>query len=225
MINRKVVQRMAFENYKAEKRYYEREATEEEFLAWYHTQDHGTYEKPSVTVDNLIFGWEEDQLKVLFIKRKAHPFIDQYAFAGGFLNKQESPDEAAIREAVEETGIQLDMGHLKQFKTVGTPNRDPRGWVVTIAYLVFLPTMDNVAAKAGGDAKDAIWLSLNIDGEGTPRLNLGQEEIPLSQLAFDHEEILRDAATFMREHDLVVKVLGPNPSLSSVQKLKRLLGL
>jgi len=175
---------MQFETYHQEKRYYERQASEAEFLDWYHKQDHGTYEKPSVTVDNLIFGYEDGQQKILLIKRKSHPYINHYAFPGGFLKKTETPDESAIREASEETGLDLEPQHLKQFKTIGTPGRDPRAWVITIVYLVFLPTMEGLKVQAGGDAKEAEWLTV--------------EDALKAELAFDHKEILQDALEYMK---------------------------
>ena len=184
---------MKFESYHQEKRYYERQASEEEFLAWYHQQDLPTYEKPSVTVDNLIFGYEDNQLKILLIKRKSHPFINHFAFPGGFLKKTESPDESAIREAEEETGLKLEPHHLQQFKTIGTPGRDPRAWVMTIAYLVFLPTMKDLQVRAGGDANDVQWLTL--------------EEALQAELAFDHKEILLDVVGHLKKNNSV-KVLG-----------------
>lgn len=218
---------MKFESYKEEKKYFEQQASLQEFLDWYKQQDHGTYELPSVTVDNLIFGWEREELKILFIKRKAHPFINQYAFPGGFHKKTENSDEAAIREASEETGLQLDPSHLRQFKTISTPNRDPRAWVITIAYFVFLPTMEKIAAKAGGDAKDAQWLSLSIKN-GALALKKEGENIPLSDLAFDHRSILEDAVAYLRQdfsNHGILKVLGPDPKEADIQKLKEILAL
>jgi len=218
---------MKFETYHQEKRYYEREATEEEFLEWYHRQDLGTYEKPSVTVDNLIFGWDRGELKILMVQRKAHPSINQYAFPGGFLKKTESPDECAIREAEEETGLDLTAHHLQQFRTVGTPGRDPRTWVITIAYFVFLPTMEGLKIQAGGDAKDAKWLTLQVvDGKVT--LRVGQN-IPLEELAFDHREILEAAVAKIQEDfskpNGIVGVLGDAPTADKIDQLKKILDL
>ncbi|MCL1950095.1 MAG: NUDIX hydrolase [Turicibacter sp.] len=219
---------MIFETAHQEKRYYERAATEEEFLEWYHKQDLGTYEKPSVTVDNLIFGWD-GQLKLLFIQRKSHPCINQYAFPGGFVKKEESPDESAIREASEETGLELELRHMKQFKTIGTPNRDPRTWIITIAYLVFLPTMEGIALQAGGDAQDAKWLTVQVNPDGSLLLQEGSVNIPPTQLAFDHREILEAAMKQIKGNfqkaDGIQQILGSSPSQSQTNQLAKMLSI
>ena len=77
--------------------------TEKEFLEQYNP---GHYERPSVTVDMLLFGMSRDLkcLKVLLIKRNNHPYIDCYALPGGFVNITESAYTAACRELEEETG-------------------------------------------------------------------------------------------------------------------------
>ena len=78
--------------------------TEKEFLLQYRP---GNYERPSVTVDMLIFAVaeEETETEVLLMKRKNHPCIGQWAIPGGFVNPNESLDEAAARELEEETGL------------------------------------------------------------------------------------------------------------------------
>lgn len=126
-----------------------------------------TYEKPSVTVDMLIFTTEDKkgkngryaidkELKLLLIKRKDHPFINSWALPGGFVNMQESMDEAAYRELLEETGIKQEEAYLEQLYTFGEINRDPRTRVISSAYIALTPK-DKLHVKAGDDAIDAKW--------------------------------------------------------------------
>ena len=103
-----------------ENQYYEQEATASEFLEWYKTQDIKKYEKPSVTIDNVIFAFDkkENQLKLLLIKRAAHPFKDKYALPGGFINPNEDAKEAAKRETFEETNVKIESENQEPIKRI-----------------------------------------------------------------------------------------------------------
>ena len=94
---------------------------EREFLAHY---DVTKYERPSVTVDVVIFTVRENDLKVLLVQRRDHPFKDKWAIPGGFVNMKESLEDGARRELEEETGVQ-DV-YMEQLYTFGDPDRDPR---------------------------------------------------------------------------------------------------
>ena len=85
------------------------------------TYDDSKYAKPSVTADMVIFarGSEAEHLEVLLIQRGRPPFRGQYALPGGFVNPDESVDDAAARELKEETGV--DCGCLEQLRTFSTP--------------------------------------------------------------------------------------------------------
>ena len=122
-----------------------------------------------VTVDAVLFTIRDRKLHLLLIKRLAKPFESRYALPGGFIREDESPDEAAIRELREETGV----GHvyLEQLYTFGDPKRDPRGRVITIAYYALVP--HNQVLRSGTDASDAGWFPVT--------------ELP--PLAFDHRKI------------------------------------
>ena len=135
-------------------------------------QDHYKYPHPSVTMDCVIFGFDGERLRVLLIERGGEPFKGYWAFPGGFLEMEESADEGAKRELMEETGLEAPF--VKQFHTFSTPDRDPRERVLTIAYYT-LVRMSEV--KGMDDAAQAKWFVL--------------DEVP--QLAFDHGEILRVA--------------------------------
>jgi 8-oxo-dGTP diphosphatase len=129
------------------------------------------YERPSVTVDIIIFTIREGALKVLLIKRKAWPFKDSWALPGGFVEIDESTDEAAERELHEESGIK-DV-YLEQLYTFGEPKRDPRARVISVAYYA-LAASDKIKLVASSDASAANWFNI----------------VELPKLAFDHDRII-----------------------------------
>ena len=133
----------------------------------------------SVTVDLAIFTVRDDDLKVLLITRGNDPFLGSLALPGGYVRDGEALDEAALRELHEETGINGSRLHLEQVRAFGAPGRDPRGRVVTVAYLALGPNLPD--PEAGTDAKAASWVSVReaLDWQIT--------------LAFDHSDILREA--------------------------------
>ncbi len=129
------------------------------------------YPKPSVTVDMVIFTIKEEDLKILLVKRKLAPFKDNWALPGGFVRINESLEDAAKRELQEETGVK-DV-YLEQLYSFGDPKRDPRGRVITVAYLALINS-ENVKLSTTTDVSDAQWFSI--------------KKIP--HLAFDHDKIL-----------------------------------
>jgi 8-oxo-dGTP diphosphatase len=132
----------------------------------------------AITADLVILTVRESRLVVLAIRRGAAPFEGRWALPGGFVADEEDLVDAAARELAEETGVDPDRAHLEQLATYGTPGRDPRGRVVTIAYLALLP--DLPTPEAGSDAAEAAWLPVD-DLIGDP-----------DALAFDHHRILCD---------------------------------
>jgi 8-oxo-dGTP diphosphatase len=139
------------------------------------------YERPGLTVDCVIFGLdlETETLKVMLIERDVEPFAGVWAVPGGFVRSNETLLEAATRELEEETGI-TDV-FLEQLYTFGNPGRDPRGWVVSVAYYA-LVSPDKHQLHATTDARDAQWFAVNA----------------LPGLAFDHAEILQTALERIR---------------------------
>jgi 8-oxo-dGTP diphosphatase len=140
--------------------------TEQEFLQQY---DAGSYDRPSVAVDMLIFMVADEEktdyhpnksLKILLIKRGNHPYLGQWALPGGFVTADESIEDAALRELREETN--LDNIYLEQLYTWGDVQRDPRTRVISCSYVALV---DHVAmnVKAGDDADDAGWFKLGYD--------------------------------------------------------------
>ena len=174
----------------SEKGYYETMADESAFLAWYKTQDLPKYETPSVTADMVAYCFVEGQIKLLVIKRKAHPYQNKYALVGGFVDKHEDAYQACIREVKEEVGLEIPLKKVEQLMTVSTPGRDPRGWVITIAHLVYLPAIAVNQAQAGDDAKEVTFLDVDFK---TSSFKDGEQFLTSEDFAFDHYQILLES--------------------------------
>ncbi|WP_433362510.1 NUDIX hydrolase [Actinoplanes sp. CA-142083] len=127
----------------------------------------------AVTVDLVLLTIRSSELNVLLIRRGIPPFEGAWALPGGFVLPDEDLDAAAARELHEEAGLRPE--HFEQLATYGTPGRDPRGRVITVAYLALLP--DQPLPVAGSDAAVASWLPVSSG----------------PALAFDHARILADA--------------------------------
>jgi len=139
---------------------------------------HYKYPHPGVTTDNVILGFDGQELKVLLIERGFEPYKGYWAFPGGFLEMDESAEEGARRELKEETG--LDSAYVKQFHTFSTPDRDPRERVISIAYYALVRISE---VKGMDDAVQAKWFPIN--------------DVP--KLAFDHAEMWRIAKEELRK--------------------------
>ena len=122
---------------------------------------------PLLTVDTVIIYHG----KIVLIRRKNPPYQDHFAIPGGFVEVGETVEEAAVREAKEETG--LDVRLMKLLGVYSDPSRDPRGHTVTVCFLA----LGSGNLKAGSDAKDTGLF--------------GIDEIP--ELAFDHNKIIEDS--------------------------------
>jgi len=152
------------------------------------------YPRPSVAVDLVTFGYDATQaeISVLLIKRKHDPFEGKWALPGGFVevgteddfsgskpsNYGESLEDAARRELKEETGAEPE--YIEQLGTFGDPNRDPRGRVISVAYLSLVRSKD-LTVKASSDAAEAVWWPL--------------KSALRQKFAFDHNTILNQAVT------------------------------
>jgi 8-oxo-dGTP diphosphatase len=132
-----------------------------------------------VTVDCVVFGLDEQDLKILLIQRGYESFKGSWAIPGGFVNVDESLEKAALRELKEETGVQNVF--LEQLYTFGDVHRDPRRRIMTVAYYALVNLRDHTI-KAATDASNAAWFSV--------------DDVP--RLAFDHARIVDTALRRLR---------------------------
>jgi 8-oxo-dGTP diphosphatase len=139
------------------------------------------YPRPAVTVDLVIFTIADDDLKVLLIRRGVEPYKGHWALPGGFVEIDESLEEAAARELKEEVGV---TAYLEQLYTFGDPKRDPRGRVISVSYFALVDA-ERQRIVAGSDAADAQWHCVF-----NPKLG--------PKLAFDHKKILDYAVGRLR---------------------------
>lgn len=137
------------------------------------------FEPLGLATDLVILTVRDGRLQVLLIRRGIAPYRGRWALPGGFVRPKEDLETTARRELAEETGLSSDRIHLEQVATYGAPDRDPRGRVVSVAYLALVP--DLPAPVAGSDAASASWVDAMelLDDPG--------------RLAFDHHRILTDA--------------------------------
>lgn len=166
------------------------------------------YPRPALTVDCVVFGIDEDALKVLLIQRQLEPFQHCWALPGGFVRMDETTDEAALRELTEETGVH--KVYLEQLYTFSDVARDPRGRVVTVAYYALAKLSDH-RIRAATDAENVGWFS----AESPP------------DLAFDHAHILATARERVRGKvryaPIGFELLPPRFTLTQLQKLYELI--
>ena len=156
-----------------------------------------------IAVDAVVFSVINDELKILLIKRKFPPFKDQYALPGGFVQDNENFREAVGRELKEETNVK-DV-FLKQLKAYGDVKRDPRGRVISVAFLALISPDQKLEAST--DAYDAQWYSASM----------------LPELAFDHDKII-NYALFQLKYEIqttnvAFQILPNRFTLTQLQKL------
>ena len=168
-----------------------------------HTYD---YPRPAYTADIVILAKPpgislspsspaELDLEALFVKRRSEPFKGRWAFPGGFVNKGETSLLAVGRELKEETGLRmLDLPFLvppTQFHIYDSPERDPRGWVISVAYWALINMADKIKPEPKSDAIEAEWIRVG-EWQG--------------HLAFDHRNILYDALGRWRLRHMIEKL-------------------
>lgn len=144
------------------------------------------YPRPAVTVDAVVFRIQNNHTEVLLIQRGRPPYKGSWALPGGFVDMDETLEEAIARELKEETN--LSEMELRQLMAFSAPGRDPRGRTISV---VFWGIMKNARKiKAGDDAQNAKWFDLK----------------DLPGLAFDHREIIETAISELNTSD---KALNP----------------
>ena len=177
--------------------------SEQEFLQQY---DPGAFDRPSFTVDLVIFTVRDDHLQTLLVKRSEHPAKGWWALPGGFIDihQDASIGDCARRKLIEKTGVAAP--YLEQLKTYGSRDRDPRHWTATTVYFAL---MASNAVCLGGNQEDVRWMPIHGDGVAFA-------------LAFDHSKILADAIERLRSKleytHIAVHLLPQTFTLPELQK-------
>jgi 8-oxo-dGTP diphosphatase len=130
-----------------------------------------------VTVDIVALTVRDGRLCALVVERGSEPFQGRWALPGGFVEPDEGLYAAARRELVEETGLGAEVARLEQLGSYGEPDRDPRGRVVSVAWVAVVP--HGAHPSAGSDAAAVAWQPVS-------------SLLRSGQLAFDHSVILAD---------------------------------
>ena len=130
------------------------------------------HKNPIPTVDIII----QKDSRILLVKRKKEPFKDLFALPGGFVNEGEQVEDAAKREAKEETSLDIELVDI--LGVYSEPNRDPRGHIMSTVFVGKIPPNNKVEALAQDDAAKIEWINL--------------EEVDNTQFAFDHQKIISD---------------------------------
>ena len=137
------------------------------------------YPRPAVSVDMVVLRKVERGTEILLIQRKHDPFQGDWALPGGFVDMNETLEQAAERELAEETGLTArSVSQLGAFSEVG---RDPRTRVISIAFRVLVD--EDATAVAADDAAEVAWFPVN----------------DLPGLAFDHDAIIELAVSRSRD--------------------------
>lgn len=156
------------------------------------------------SVDNVIFGFDGEALKVLLIKRNEDPYLDYWALPGDLVRPDEDLRDAPKRILEQLTG--LDNVFLEQFKTFGKVKRHPLGRVITVGYYSLI-SIDKVSPKAGNFAEEVEWINV----------------ADVKDLAFDHNEImdhsLETLRTNLKLRPLGFELLPDTFTLSQLQTL------
>lgn len=166
-----------------------------------------TYEfpRPAVTVDTVVFGVDDEGLKVLLIQRDVEPHAGWWALPGGFVHEDEELDAAAMRAL--STKTRLSRIYLEQLYTFGGRGRDPRGHVIAVAYYGLVRLRDHKVRAATG-ARDVAWFRVD----------------QLPKLPFDHDRIVEVALERLRgkvtyQPALVFELMPPRFTLTQLQQL------
>lgn len=166
------------------------------------------YPRPALTSDIVVFGYDGRRLQTLLIERGIDPFKGDWALPGGFIKMDETIEQCAARELSEETSI--SGAYLRQFAVFSDVKRDPRGRVVTVAFLALVSKSD-YRVIAGDDAAHVAWFPY--------------DELP--PLAFDHGAIIDSALEHLRAlvatEPIILKLLDTKFSLSELQRLAEII--
>lgn len=169
------------------------------------TYDASKYDRPSVTVDVVIFTLIAGELHVLLVQRRHWPFEGRWAIPGGFIQMDESLEDAARRELEEETG--LGDVYLEQLYTFGKPGRDPRTRVISVAYIALIRA-DLQPLRVSEESTDVRWFPVSA--------------LP-GALAFDHDQVLDMAIGRLRSKlEYTTLAFQLLPEVFSILELKHI---
>lgn len=162
--------------------------------------------KAAFTVDSVVFGFDEGDLKILLIKRGEEPYLNKWALPGYFVKENETIDNAAARVLDELTGLQ--NVYLEQVQTFGAIDRHPSGRVITVGYFSLIKIEDYQLQESETPlAQQAEWHKLSSIGE----------------LAFDHDEIVKACFSRLkrrvRTRPIGFELLPPKFTLTELQHL------
>lgn len=161
-----------------------------------------TYPAVPITVDCVIFGFEENELKVLLIRSDLLCYEDKWSLLGDIVGAKEQLDEAADRVLQQRTG--MNDVYLKQVKTFGCPNRHPGGRVITVAYCSLLNILDHELKIHDNELH---WHNVKT----------------INNMAFDHKMVIDECYEWLQkriqEHPLAFNLLPEKFSLRELQSL------
>jgi 8-oxo-dGTP diphosphatase len=167
--------------------------------------DASHHDRPSVTVDVVLFTLQHRELHVLLVQRRRWPYEGRWAIPGGFISLDESLEQAARRQLEEETGVR-DI-YLEQLYTFGDPPRDPRTRVVSVAYIA-LVSADKQTLRVSNDSTDVRWFPVR--------------RLP-GPLAFDHDTILATGLERLRSKlEYTTLAFQLLPEVFSILELKHI---
>ena len=224
---------------------------EKSFLDNYRLED---YPRPSVTADVVVFkirsqkndNFRKDPkgfLSLLLIKRGGQPYLGHWALPGGFLSPGESIEECALREIREETSV--EPASLMSVGLFSEPGRDPRGWIISNAFVSVIGT-DEETQRSGDDAADAQWFDVGFETDkGQSILELCRDNVKIravleeeqsrfgmtsyriidsGELAFDHARIIAQALSALRnsarDFDVIFDFLPEKFTLTELQNVQ-----
>lgn len=161
----------------------------------------------AVTVDVVILTVRPPQLEILLVQRSEAPFVGHWALPGGFVGVEQSLVDTAQAKLVAKTGLSVDHSHLEQLATFGTPGRDPRMRVVSVAYLALVPRLDVVEESTGREV--SAWKTV--------------ADLHDLDLAFDHRAIavagIERARAKLEYTTLATSFCGPTFTMGELREV------